>query len=63
MAKANDTAVEKLLGYLKSVGIRVDDKTYLTIERAQITNAFHAGKDGNYNNADHYYFMEYIDND
>ena len=64
MAKANNTAIEELIkyfGYNKKTNPIV--KQLLDKERQQIENAFNAGKSGNYTDASHYYFMEYIDND
>ena len=71
MAKANKTAMEKLLQWIR---LNPDAKHediiekirlhLLKVEREQIQTAFNNGKTPNgYNNAEHYYFMEYIDND
>lgn len=75
MAKANNTAIEQILEFIK--GWLSEDGTLLCteehliekirelkkIERQQIDAAFNNGRWNTYKDAGHYYFMEYIDND
>ena len=70
MAKANDTAMEKLLQWIrlnpdaKHEDIIEKIRLHLVkVERQQIQTAFINGTNGSYTDSQHYYFMEYIDND
>ena len=78
MAKANKTAMEDHIIFLKSVAYSLkensakrkhiqiciaDAEARLGKERQQIDSAFYAAKTNNYDGPSHYYFMEYIDND
>ena len=64
MAKASMTAMEIMVSRLQETSpLNIDTAELLRLERQQIESAFNAGESGTYGNADHYYFMEYIDND
>ena len=72
MAKANFTAMEKLFTLIEHSRMSDDQilrvikeskKDLIRSEREQIQTAFINGTNGSYTDSQHYYFMEYIDND
>ena len=74
MAKANNTAIEQIFDLIDNsllsddqiLGlIEANRNEWLRIERRQIENAYNSAKNypKNYQDSQHYFFMEYIDND
>ena len=74
MAKANNTAIEQLIQWMEAPSGKPEDiivemmakiKDLRKIERQQIENAYNSARNypNSYFDAQHYYFMEYIDND
>lgn len=75
MAKANDTAIEQLIKWMAEPSGKAEDviiemmakiNELRKVERQQIETAFNNGlhhKERGWHDSQHYYFMEYIDND
>ena len=75
MAKANNTAIEQIIERLSTLNNKDMNAGLMTAidiakdckkdERRQIENAYNSARNHpkNYHDAQHYFFMEYIDND